>query len=202
VSLPNILVAHPSLPVRSVKDLVAFAKARPAQINFASAGMGTSPHLSMELLLTMTGTKMIHVPYKGSGQGVVDVLAGHVSLMTPSILTALPYVKDGRLRALGVTSAKRAAGAPDIPAIAEAGVPGYESVSWFGLAAPAAVPKDILMRLYNESVAILRTREIQERFAKDGSLVVAGTPQEFRAYIRSETVKWAKVVKSADIKPE
>lgn len=202
VSLPNILVAHPSLPVKSVKDLVAFAKARPAQINFASAGMGTSPHLSMELLLTMTGLKMIHVPYKGSGQGVVDVLAGHVSLMTPSILTGLPYVKDGRLRALGVTSAKRAAGAPDIPTIAEAGVPGYEATQWFGMLAPAGTPADIVSRLHKEVVRVLAIPDMRERFAADGAEPVGSTPEEFLAYIRSETAKWAGVIKQAGIKAE
>jgi tripartite-type tricarboxylate transporter receptor subunit TctC len=202
VSLPNILVAHPSLPVKSLKDLVAFSKARPAQINFASAGMGTSPHLSMELLLTMTGLKMIHVPYKGSGQGVVDVLAGHVSLMTPSILTGLPYVKDGRLRALGVTSAKRAAGAPDIPTIAEAGVPGYEATQWFGMLAPAGTPAEIVNRLHKEVVRVLAIPEMRERFAADGAEPVGSTPEEFLAYIRSETAKWADVIKQAGIKPE
>ena len=202
VSLPNILVSHPSLPVKSVKDLVAFAKARPAQINFASAGMGTSPHLSMELLLTMTKIKMIHVPYKGSGQGVVDVLAGHVSLMTPSILTGLPYVKDGRLRALGVTSAKRAAGAPDIPTIAEAGVPGYEATQWFGILAPAGTPVEIVNRLHREVVRVLATPEMRERFTADGAEPVGSTPEEFLAYIRSETAKWSGVIKQAGIKPE
>jgi tripartite-type tricarboxylate transporter receptor subunit TctC len=202
VSLPNILVAHPSLPVKSVKDLVAFAKVRPAQINFASAGMGTSPHLSMELLLTMTGLRMIHVPYKGSGQGVVDVLAGHVSLMTPSILTGLPYVKDGRLRALGVTSAKRAVGAPDIPTIAEAGVPGYEATQWFGTLAPAGTPADIVNRLHKEIVRVLAIPDMRERFAADGAEPVGSTPEEFLAYIRAETAKWADVIKQAGIKPE
>jgi tripartite-type tricarboxylate transporter receptor subunit TctC len=202
VSLPNILVAHPSLPVKSVKDLVAFAKVRPAQINFASAGMGTSPHLSMELLLTMTGLRMIHVPYKGSGQGVVDVLAGHVSLMTPSILTGLPYVKDGRLRALGVTSAKRAVGAPDIPTIAEAGVPGYEATQWFGMLAPAGTPADIVNRLHKEIVRVLAIPDMRERFAADGAEPVGSTPEEFLAYIRAETAKWADVIKQAGIKPE
>src|SRR5690348_4789139 len=126
VSLPNILVVHPSLPAKTVRELVTFAKARPGQIQFASAGVGTNPHLAAELFLSMTGTKMLHVPYKGSGAGIIDVIAGHVPVMTPSILTGLPYAKTGRLRALGVTSANLACGTPDIPTIAEAGVPGYE----------------------------------------------------------------------------
>ena len=202
VSLPNILVAHPSLPVKNVKELIAFARSRPRQIDFASAGMGTSPHLSMELFLTMTGLKMIHVPYKGSGQGIVDVLAGHVSLMTPSILTALPYVKDGRLRALGVTSAKRAAGAPDIPAIAEAGVPGYEATQWFGMLAPAGTPRHIVIRVHDAIVRVLSEPHMRERFSADGAQAVGSTPEEFRAYIGAETQKWAHVISSAGIKPE
>jgi len=202
VSLPNILVAHPSLPVRNVKDLIAFAKSRPREINFASAGMGTSPHLSMELFLTMTGLKMSHVPYKGSGQGVVDVLAGHVSLMTPSILTALPYAKDGRLRALGVTSARRAAGAPDIPTIAEAGVPGYEATQWFGVLAPAGTSRDIVARVHDAIVRVLGEPQMKQRFSADGAEPVGSTPEEFQAYIRAETQKWTQVIKSAGIKPE
>ncbi len=202
VSLPNILVSHPSLPVRNVKELVALAKARPQEINFASAGVGTSPHLSMELLLNLTGVRMVHVPYKGSGQGVVDVLAGHVSVMTPSILTGLPYAKDGRLRALGVTSAKRAAGAPDIPTIAEAGVPGYEATQWFGMLAPAGTPPDVVNRIHKELVRVLDDAQMRERFAADGAEPVGSTPEQFHAYIRAETAKWANVVKQAGIRPE
>jgi tripartite-type tricarboxylate transporter receptor subunit TctC len=202
ISQPNLFVVHPSLPVKNVKELIALARVHPGELTFGSSGVGTSSHLTVELFLLMTGTRMLHVPFKGPTPAIIDLVAGRVSLVAASTIASLAQVRSGRLRALGVSTSKRVPSLPDIPTIAEAGVPGYESVSWFGLAAPAAVPKDILMRLYNESVAILRTREIQERFAKDGSLVVAGTPQEFRAYIRSETVKWAKVVKSADIKPE
>lgn len=202
VALPNILVTHPSLPVKSVKELVAFAKARPGQINFASAGMGTNPHLSMELFLSMTGLKMIHVPYKGSGQGVIDLLAGHVSVMTPSILTALNYVKDGRLRALGVTSAKRAAGAPQIPTIAEAGVPDYEAVQWFGVLAPAGTPRDIVTRLHKEVVRTVQTPDIRQKLMNDGADPVGSSPEEFARFIRAETAKWAKVASEIGIKPE
>jgi len=202
VSLPNILVSHPSIPVRNVKELIAFTKAHPAQLNFASAGIGTSPHLSMELFLVLSHIKMLHVPYKGSGQGVVDLLAGHVAVMMPSILTALPYAKDGRLRALGVTSARRAPGAPDIPTIAEAGVPGYEATQWFGVLAPTGTPRDIVNRLHNEVVRVLKTPEVRNRLSADGAEPVGSTPEEFAAYIRSETAKWAGVIKSAGIKPE
>jgi tripartite-type tricarboxylate transporter receptor subunit TctC len=202
VSLPNILVTHPSVPVKTVKELIAFAKARPGQLNFASAGVGTSPHLSVELFLSLTGLKMVHVPYKGSGQGVVDLIAGHVSLMMPSILTALPYVKDGRLRALGVTSGKRAAGAPDISTIAEAGVAGYEAVQWFGVLAPAGTSRAIVTRLHGEVARVLQSGEIKDRLLGDGAEPVGSSPEEFAAFIRAETAKWAKVVKNAGIRAE
>ena len=202
VALPNILVTHPSLPVKSVKELIVFAKARPGQINFASAGVGTNPHLSMELFLSMAGLKMIHVPYKGSGQGVIDLLAGHVTVMTPSILTALNYVKNKRLRALGVTSAKRAGGAPDIPTIAEAGVPGYEAVQWFGVLAPAGTPRDIVARLHKEVVRTVQSPDIRQKLVNDGADPIGSSPDEFARFIRSETTKWAKVAREIGIKPE
>jgi tripartite-type tricarboxylate transporter receptor subunit TctC len=202
VSLPNILVTHPSLPVKTVKELVAFARVRPGQLHYASAGVGTNPHLSMELFLAMTGLKMIHVPYKGGTPGVVDTVAGHVSVMTPSILGGLPHVKGGRLRGLGVTSAKRAGGVPDIPTIAEAGVPGYEAVQWFGLLAPSATPREIVGRLHGETVRVLQAAEVRGRLSADGADPVGSTPEEFAAFLRAETVKWAKVVKEAGIQPE
>jgi tripartite-type tricarboxylate transporter receptor subunit TctC len=150
----------------------------------------------------MAGIKMTHVPYRGSGQGVIDLLAGHVSVMTPSALTGIPLVKNGRLRGLGVTSAIRAGGAPAIPTIAEAGVPGYEAVQWFGVLAPAGTQREIIARVRAEVVKVLQLQEIKERFFADGADPIGSTPEEFAAFIRSETVKWAKVVKSAGIKPE
>ena len=170
--------------------------------NFASAGVGTNPHLSMELFLSMAGLKMIHVPYKGSGQGVIDLLAGHVTVMTPSILTALNYVKNKRLRALGVTSAKRAGGAPDIPTIAEAGVPGYEAVQWFGVLAPAGTPRDIVARLHKEVVRTVQSPDIRQKLVNDGADPIGSSPDEFARFIRSETTKWAKVAREIGIKPE
>ena len=202
VSLPGILVAHSSLPARSVKELIALAKARPGDIAFASGGHGSYSHLSTELFINMAGIRMLHVPYKGSGPAVIDLLAGHVSLMTSNILSAIPHIRVGRLRALGITSTKRAAGAPDIPTIAEAGLPGYESVQWSGLLAPAGTPREIITRLHKETAAVLRSPEMKERLAKDGAEPVASLPEEFAAYIRAETVKWAKIVKSAGIQPE
>jgi len=202
VSQPNLFVVHPSLPAKSVKELIALAQARPSEFVDASSGVGASSHLTIELFLLMTGTRMLHVPYKGPGPGVIDLIAGRVTLAAPSTIATLPHVRSGRLRALAVTTAKRVASLPDIPSVAEAGVPGYESVSWFGFVAPAGTPKDIVARLHREIVAILRTPEVNERFAREGTEVVASSPEEFERYIGAEAVKWAKVVRSAGIKPE
>jgi len=202
VSLPNVLVTHPSLPVKTVKELIAFSRARPGELYYASAGVGTSPHLSMELFLLMGGMKMVHVPYKGSGPGIIDIVAGHVSVMTPSILGGIPHIKSGRLRGLGVTSTKRAGGVPDIPTIAEAGLPGYEAVQWFGLLAPAATPREIVSRLHAETVRALQSAEVRNRLSADGADPVGSTPEEFAALLRGETAKWAKVVRQAGITPE
>ncbi len=202
VLVPNILASHPSLPARSVKELVAFARTRPGQLNFAAAGVGSNPHLAMELFLSMTGLKMVHVPYKGQGPALIDLLAGHVPLMMVTTLNALPHVKNGRLRAIGVTSAKRASVAPDIPTIAEAGVPGYEVVQWFGVLAPANTPRDIIARLHAGIVRAVQDPAIKERFISDGAETVGSTPEEFAAVIRADLSKWSKVIKDAGIKPE
>ena len=197
-----ILVAHPSFPARTVKELVAIAKARPGDVVYSSPGFGTNPQMGMELFLYTTGTRMLHVPYRGGGESIIAVTSGHVSVSIASMLGALPQVRAGRLRALGVTSASRIAGVPDIPTIAEGGVPGYESLQWYGLVAPAATPREIIVRLNKEAVAILRSPDVTARLANDGGIVVASTPEEFGAYIRAETEKWAKVAKAAGIKPE
>ncbi len=202
VSLSNVLVVHPSLPPRNVKEFVAFVKARPGQINFASAGVGTSPHLSMELLLVLAKLNMVHVPYKGSGPGVSDLVAGHVPVMMPNMLSAQPHIKTGRLRALGVTGIKRAPGAEDIPTIAEAGVPGYEAVQWYGVLAPAATPRDIITKLHAGVVRALQNPDVRQRLLNDGAEPVGSSPEEFAAYLRTETTKWAQVIKAAGIKPE
>jgi tripartite-type tricarboxylate transporter receptor subunit TctC len=202
VSLSNVLVVHPSLPSKNVKEFVALVKPRPGQVNFASAGVGTSPHLSMELFLVMTGVKMLHVPYKGSGPGVSDLVAGHVPVMMPNMLSAQPHIKSGRLRALGVTGTKRAPGADDIPTIAEAGVPGYEAVQWYGVLAPAATPRDIITKLHAGVVRALQNPEVRQRLLNDGAEPVGSSPEEFSTYLRAETVKWAKVIQAAGIKPE
>jgi tripartite-type tricarboxylate transporter receptor subunit TctC len=201
VALSNVLVIHPSLPPRNLKEFIAFTKARPGELNFASAGKGTSPHLSMELFLVMANLKMLHVPYKGSGPGVIDLVAGHVPVMMPNMLSAKPHILAGRLRAMGVTGAKRAPGADDIPTIAEAGVPGYEAVQWYGVLAPAGTPKAIIDKLHTGVVRAVQNPELRKRLMNDGALPVGSSPAEFAAYIRAETGKWAKVIKAAGINP-
>jgi len=200
-SLPNILVVHPALPVKSVRELIVLAKTRAGQLNYSSAGSGTSPHLSMELFRLMAGITLTHIPYKGSGPATVDLLAGQVQLSMPNVLTALPHIKGGKLRGLGVTSSKRATGLPDIPAIAET-LPGYEAIQWYGILAPAGISRDIVGKLQAEIARILVLPEVKDRLAADGADAVGSRPDEFAAYIRAELAKWGKVVKTAGIKLE
>ncbi len=203
VTLPNVLVSNPSLPVRSVKELIAFAKARPGQLQFASAGFGSNPHLMMELFTSMTGIKMVHVPYKGAGPAFTDVIAGHVHMMAGNILSALPHIRSGRIRAYGVTSAVRSSGAPEIPTLAEAGVPGYEAVQWFGLLAPAGTPREVVTRLHGAVAQTLNDPVLHKRFVSDGADPrPSKSPEEFAAFMRAEYKKWGQVVKTAGIKPE
>ena len=197
-----VLAVHPSFPAHNVKELIAIAKARPGDVSYSSPGFGTNPEMGMELFLYLTGTRMLHVPYRGGGDSIIALVAGHVPVTVASMLGTMPHVRSGKLRALGVTSSKRVANAPDLPTIAEAGVPGYESLQWYGLLAPAGVPKEIIARLNREAVAVLRAPELGARLAADGTEIVAGTPEEFGAWLRAETEKWAKVVKAAGIKPE
>ena len=200
-SLPNILVAHPALPVKSVRELIVLAKARPGQLNYSSAGSGTSPHLSMELFRIMAGITVTHIPYKGSGPATVDLVAGQVQLSMPNVLTALPQIKGGKLRALGVTSGRRATGLADIPAIAES-VPGYEAIQWYGVLAPAGTPREIVNKLQSEIARILVLPEVKERLSADGADPVGNRPDEFATYIKAEIAKWDKVVKTGGIRLE
>jgi tripartite-type tricarboxylate transporter receptor subunit TctC len=203
VTLPNVLVSHPSLPVKNVRELIAFAKARPGQLQFASGGLGANQHLAMELFLNVAGLKMVHVPYKGVGPALVDVVAGHVPLMVGNILVAMPHVRSGRIRAYGVTSARRASGVPEIPTIAESGLPGYEAVQWYGLVAPAKTPADIVGKLHGVVVKVLQEPEMRKRFQNDGAEATpSATPEEFATLIRNDLAKWAKVVKDANLQPE
>ena len=201
-SLPFVLVVHPSVPARTLKELIALARARPGELSYASSGSATNPHLSMELFLIMTGTRMLHVPYKGTTPGMLDVLAGRVAAMPLTVLPALPQLRAGRLRALGVTSARRISAAPELPTFAEAGVAGYESAQWYGVLAPAHTPVDIVQRLQRELAALLALPEIRARLLAEGAEPVAGSSQAFAEYIRAELAKWQRVVKSAGITPE
>jgi tripartite-type tricarboxylate transporter receptor subunit TctC len=201
-SLPNVLTVHPSLPVKSVKELVALARARPGQLNYSSAGAGTSPHMSMELLISMAKLDIAHVAYKGTGPATADLLAGHVQLSMPNTLTAAPHLRSGRLRALGVTSAKRAAGLPDVPTIAESGLPGYEFDIWYGLVGPAKLPRPLVDRIAADIARILDIAEVRERFFAQGAQARAMKPQEFDRFIALEVARLGKTVKASGAKPE
>jgi tripartite-type tricarboxylate transporter receptor subunit TctC len=200
--VPNILVVNNSLPVKNVKDLVAYAKANPGKLAHGSPGNGSTAHLSMELFKSLTGITMTHVPYKGSAGVLVDVLAGQVALTMDNIPVYLPQVRAGKIRALAVSSAKRASGAPDIPTMMEAGVPGFEAVSWFGLVAPAATPKPIVETLSVETARILKLPDINKRISELGAEPVGSTPQQYAAFIQSEIVKWRKVIGDAGVRLE
>ena len=200
VVVPHLLVSHPSVPARSLKELIAFAKQRPGELNYAAGSAGSNPHLAMELLAYTTGLKMVHVPYKGQGPALNDVLGGHLSLMMANILSALPPVRNGRLRAYGVSSATRASVARDIPTIAEAGVPGYEVAQWFGILAPANTPRQVIAVLHAATVRAVQDPAVKQRFVADGAEPVGGTPEEFAAVIRADLEKWGKVITNAGIK--
>jgi tripartite-type tricarboxylate transporter receptor subunit TctC len=201
-SQPYLLVAHPSLPVKNVKELVALARARPGQINFASSGTGTLGHLGIELLKLTAHIDMVHIPYKGIVPALTDLMGGHVSLLFPTLVSGLPQAKAGRLTALAVSTGKRAAIAPDIPTVAESGFPGYDVSGWFGILAPAGTPAAIVSRLNGEIVAILQMNDVKEKLAADGSTTVGSTPQQFDAHLKAEMAKWAQVVKAAHIRAE
>ena len=202
MSMPQLLAVHPSVPAKTVKAFIALAKARPGQIHYAAAGHGTLPHLTMELFATMAQIRMINVPYKGN-LGIVDLLGGRIdATVSSSMSVVLPHVRSGRLHALGVTAAARIQALPDVPTIAEAGLPGYEALQWAGLLAPTGTPREILLKVYKETVAYLRKPETIEYLARDGNIVVASSPEEFAAFIKAEIAKWANVVKAAGIQPE
>ena len=202
VSSGSIIVVHPSVPVKTVKELIAFARARPGQMNYASAGTGTYPHMTMELFLSMGKLKMVHIPYKGTGPAMIDMLAGHTAVMAGTMVTTVPQIRAGRLRGLGITTTERNNAAPEIPTVAEAGLPGFESVQWYGLLAPANTPRDIVNRLHGEMVKVLQQPEIRQRFASDGADPVGNTPDQFAAYVKSELVKWDKVARGAGIEKQ
>jgi tripartite-type tricarboxylate transporter receptor subunit TctC len=201
-TVSNVLVVNPSLPVKTEKELIEYAKANPGKLNYSSAGTGTSPHLSMELFRSMAGITMTHIPYKGTGPATVDVVAGQVQLSMPNILTAMPHIKGGTLRALGVTGPRRAAALPDVPTVAEAGLPGYESIQWYGLLAPAGTPAALVNKLRAEVVKAIQSPEVQAAMANEGADPVGNKPEEFAAFIKTEIDKWTKVVKTAGIQQD
>jgi tripartite-type tricarboxylate transporter receptor subunit TctC len=198
---PFILVVHPTLPVKTVKDLIALDRRSPGQINFASASTGGMPHLAGELFNSMTGTKLVHIPYKGAAPATTDLLSGQVTLMFNNMLSAMPQVKAGRLRAVAVTSSKRSAAAPELPTIAET-VPGYEASGWYGAFAPAATSKELIGRLNAEINRIMKMPDVTQRLAGDGVEAVGTTPEQFGAYLKQEVAKWGKVVKASGAKAD
>jgi tripartite-type tricarboxylate transporter receptor subunit TctC len=195
----NVLVAHPSVPAATTQALIALAKSKPGQINYASAGSGTSPHLAAELFKSMAGVDLVHVPYKGSPQALTDLLGGQTQIMFASLVSALPHIRQARLRALGVTSLKRAAALPDLPAISEAGLRGYDVSVWMGIVAPAGTPPAIIAQLNRQIAALLQSPDIRERLAVQGLEAASNSPAEFRSYIASEVRKWAVVIKQAGV---
>jgi tripartite-type tricarboxylate transporter receptor subunit TctC len=195
-----ILVVHPSVPVKSVKELIALAKQRPGELTFGSPGNGTPQHLAGELFNTLTGVKMSHVPYKGAVPALTDLLGGRLSLIFSSMPPALPHVQSGKLRALGVTSGARSPAAPDVPTIAQSGLPAYEVINWYGVLVPAKTPREIVARLNAEIVRIMQLPAVKERLAAQGAETFTSTPEKFAGYIKAETEKWAKVVKFSGAK--
>ena len=201
-SVANVLVVHPSVTANSVSELVALAKKSPGQLSFASAGTGSSPHMSVEVLKSMAGIELLHVPYKGTTPGLLDLLAGRVNMMMANTLTVGQHVKAGKLRALGVTSLKRSIALPEVPPISEAGVPGYEVIQWYGTFAPAGTPREVVGKVQGEMAKALKLSDVREHLAKDGAEPVGSTPEEFAARVRTELDKWGKVARTANIQPE
>ena len=198
----NVLVAHPALPVRTVKDLIALARARPGTLAVASPGISGTPHMAAELFKLMTGLDLLIVIYKGSGPGSIALIAGEVPLQFSTPPSSLPYVRTGRMRALGVTTKARVPSMPDVPTIAESGVAGYEATQWFGLFTSGGTPAPIVDRLYQETARALRVPDLKERLSAEGLQPVGNTPAEFGVFLREEMMKWARVVKAAKIKPQ
>ena len=201
-AVPNVLEVNPSVPVKTVKELIALAKSKPGQLTFASSGSGTSIHLSAELFKTMAGVDMLHIPYKGSGPAVTDLVGGQVQLMFDNLPSSIGQIKAGKLRAIAVTTLKRSPALPDVPTIAESGLPGYDASSWFGMHAPAGTPRDIINKIHGVVSKSLHTPEMAERLAAQGAQAVGNTPEEFTEFLRAEIAKWAKVVKASGARVE
>jgi tripartite-type tricarboxylate transporter receptor subunit TctC len=201
VAMNMFLVVHPSLPVRSVRELVALAKAKPGTLYYGSGGSGSTPHMAMELFKSLARVDLVHVPYKGT-QSVIGILRGETAMLIENLISVGAHVQSGKLRALAVGATTRSGAMPELPTIAEAGVPGYEMTAWFGVLAPAGTPRAVIGALHHEMASLLKQPEIRERFAKLGAEPVGNTPEEFDAFIKSEIAKWGKVVKEAGIKAD
>ena len=199
-SVPFMLVATPSLPASNVKELIALAKAKPNSLNYASSGNGSSPHLAGELLKMMAGIEMVHVPYKGGGPAIADLMGGQVQMMFNTVLQSLPFVKSGKLKALAIGSPKRSPAAPDIPTIAESGVPGYDVTNWFGILAPGATPRPLISKLHSEIARHLAAPELRKRLAAEGADVVGSSPEEFARTMRADIEKYLKIIKAANVR--
>jgi tripartite-type tricarboxylate transporter receptor subunit TctC len=201
-SAPFVLVVHPSLPVKNVRDLIAMARAKPGQLLYASTGNGGSPHLAMELFKMQAKIDIGHIPYKGTPPAVTDLIAGQVSMMFANTLSVLPYINSGRLRALGISSAKRSAAAPALPTIAESGMPGFEASTWFGMLAPTGTPKEILVRLNGEIRKIVQAKSVADALIAQGADPIGSTAEEFQARIKSDIDKWTRTIKAAGVRAE
>jgi tripartite-type tricarboxylate transporter receptor subunit TctC len=197
---PLVLTVNAAFPAKSVKDLIALAKDKPGEINFGSAGTGSLPHLAPELFNIMTGTKMTHIPYKGSSAALSDVLSGQVPVYYMNLILSLPYLKSGKLRALAVTSPQRSSIAPDLPTLAESGLTGYDMTTWYGLFAPGKMPKSLVLAIQQEFAQVLRQPDVMDKFAIDGVNVVASTPEAFQEFLGREVQKYAKIIQTAGIR--
>ncbi len=197
---PLVIVATPALPVKSVKELIEYAKKNPGQINFGSGGPGTSNHLAGEMFRSATATEMTHVPYKGTPAAYTDLMSGRIQLMFDNIVSVMPHIKSGTLKPIAVSSAQRAASLPDVPTVAESGIAGFEAVSWIGALVPAGTPRDVVDKIHADLVAVLRMPDVQEKLAQSGAVVVGNTQEQFAAWNRSEIAKWAKAVKDSGAK--
>jgi tripartite-type tricarboxylate transporter receptor subunit TctC len=201
-SSPNMLVVHPSVPVRSVSDVIKLAKSKPGQLSFGSSGVGTLPHLAAEMFNGMAGLKMTHIPYKGSPQATFDLIGGQFELMFGIGSAVMPEVKHGRLRAIAVTTLTRLPALPEVPTVAESGLPGFEAVTWFGFVAPAGTPRDIIMKLNAEMTRVTALPDVKQQLAAQSIDAMSGTPEQFSVYIRDEIAKWAKVIKTSGARAE
>ena len=199
---PFVITVHPSIPAKTIKEFIAIAKSRPGQLSYASSGNGSGPHLGMELFMNMAGISMVHVPYKGAGQAMTDLISGQVQVFLNNFLAGMSMIKAGKLRALAVTSAKRSSAASELPTVVEAGVPGYVVTGWYGMFVPAATPAPVVATLHAATVKALRSRDVSERLSNEAAEIVASTPPQFAEFLKAEIAKWAGVIRKAKIRLE